>query len=214
MAVHRIIEQRAATHGDLTAIADAGVSLSYRELNQRANAVARHLIANGFRRGALATVRLPRSPETAVVLLGILKAGGTYALIDDEQSGARDWPAGVSFAQKADGDEMRFLAIDVTAALSQPAQSCANLPILARGSDVACVLPIGTVPRVLVPHEAITALRQHKPASRFAQWSGEPGALDLWMALMTGATVTLGSQALDSRPWCRRSNDGVVAAFG
>src|SRR6266550_511766 len=48
MAIHRIIEQRAAIHGDLTAIADAGVSLSYRELNQRANAVARHLIANGF----------------------------------------------------------------------------------------------------------------------------------------------------------------------
>jgi len=199
MAIHRIIEQRAAIHGDLTAIADDGVSLSYRELNQRANAVARHLIANGFRRGALASVRLPRSPKTAVVLLGILKAGGTYVLMDDEQSSARDWPAGVSFAQKADGDEVRFLAIDVTAALTHSVESSANLPILARGSDVACVLPDrdGT-PRVQVPHEAITALRQHTPASRFAQWSGEPGALDLWMALMTGATVTLHGQALDT----------------
>lgn len=199
MAVHRIIEQRAATHGDLTAIADEGVSLSYRELNQRANGVARHLIANGLRRGALATVRLPRSPETAVVLLGILKAGGTYALIDDAQGSSPDWPAGVAFAQKADGDEMRFLAIDVTAALSQPVQSCANLPILARGSDVACMLPDrnGT-PLVLVPHDAITALQQHKPVPRIAQWSGEPGALDLWMALMTGATVTLSGQALET----------------
>jgi len=87
----------------------------------------------------------------------------------------------------------------VTAALNHPAQSCANLPILARGSDAACMLPDrdGTA-LVLVPHDAITALQQHKPVPRIAQWSGEPGALDLWMALMTGATVTLSGQALET----------------
>jgi hypothetical protein len=198
MAVHRIIEQRAATQGDLTAISAARESLTYRELNQRANAVARHLIANGFRRGSLATVRLPRSPETAVVLLGVLKAGGIYALIDDDRGGSESWPPGVSFVDKIDGDELRFLAIDMTGALQHPAQSCANLPILTRGSDVACVLPDRDgAPLVLVPHETIMSL-QNRPVLRFAQWTGEPGALDLWIALMTGATVTLGSRALQS----------------
>jgi len=195
MAVHRIIEWRATVNGDLTAISDRGSALTYRELNQRANAVARRLIANGFRRGSLATVRLPRSPETAVVLLGILKAGGTYSLIDEPDCIASS-PPGVSFAQKADGDEVRHMAIDVTPALEEPSQSCANLPILTRGSDVACVLPERDgMPRVLVPHNTITAL-QHAPVTRRAQWAGEPGALDLWIALMTGATVTLGSEAL------------------
>jgi hypothetical protein len=202
MAIHRIIEQRAATQGDLTAISAVRESLTYRELNQRANAVARHLIANGFRRGSLATVRLPRSPETAVVLLGILKAGGTYVLIDDERGASESWPRGVSFAEKVDGDELRFLAIDMTGALQHPAQSCANLPILTRSSDVACVLPDRDgAPLVLVPHETIMSLHmslQNRSALRFAQWSGEPGALDLWIALMTGATVTLGNEALQS----------------
>ena len=198
MAVHRIIEQRAATHGDLTAISAARESLTYRELNQRANAVARHLIANGFRRGSLATVRLPRSPETAVVLLGILKAGGIYRLIDDERGGSESWPPGVGFAEKAGGDELRFVAIDVTGALRDPSQSCANLPILTRDSDVACVLPDRNgAPLVLVPHETIMALR-NRPVFRFAQWTAEPGALDLWIALMTGATVTLENQSLES----------------
>ena len=198
MAVHRIIEQWAATHGDLAAISAAGESLTYRELNQRANAVARHLIANGFRRGSLATVRLPRSPETAVVLLGVLKAGGTYALIDDERGGSESWSSGVSFADKIDGDELRFLAIDVTGALQHPAQSCANLPILTRDSDVACVLPNPDgASLVLVLHETITSLR-NRPVFGFAEWTGEPGALDLWMALMTGATVTLGNESLQS----------------
>ena len=198
MAVHRIIEQRAATQGDLTAISAARESLTYRELNQRANAVARHLIANGFRRGSLATVRLPRSPETAVVLLGVLKAGGTYALIDDERGGSESWPPGISFVEKVDGDELRFLAIDMTGALQHPAQSYANLPILTRGSDVACVLPDRDgAPLVLVPHETIMSL-QNRPVLRFARWTGEPGALELWIALMTGATVTLGSESLQS----------------
>jgi len=77
-----------------------------------------------------------------------------------------------------------FPAIDVTAALTHSVESCANLPILARGSDVACVLPDrdGT-PRLQVPHEAITRFVHPQAVSRFARWSGEPGALDLWMAL-------------------------------
>ena len=64
-----------------------------------------------------------------------------------------------------------------------------NLPILTRGSDVACVLrdQDGT-PALLVPHATITALPQRQvPTS--VRWSGESGALDLWVALMTGATI-------------------------
>jgi hypothetical protein len=133
-----------------------------------------------------------------VVLLGVLKAGGTYALIDDERGGKESWPPGVSFAEKVDGDELRFLAIDMTGALQHPAQSCANLPILTRDSDVACVLPdLDGSSLVLVPHQTITSL-QNRPVFRFARWTGEPGALDLWMALMTGATVTLGNESLQS----------------
>ena len=37
MAVHRIIEANAAQYGDTPAITGAGITLSYRELNQRAN---------------------------------------------------------------------------------------------------------------------------------------------------------------------------------
>jgi non-ribosomal peptide synthetase component F len=181
----------------VTAISDAGASLTYRELNRRANAVARHLIANGFRRGSLATVRLPRSPETAVVLLGVLKAGGTYAFIDDERE-SDSWPRGVSLSETIDGDELRFLAIDMTGSQPHPAQSCANLPILTRDSDVACVLADRDgASLVLVPHETITSL-QNRPVFRFVRWAGEPGALDLWMALMSGATVTLGNESLQS----------------
>jgi acyl-CoA synthetase (AMP-forming)/AMP-acid ligase II len=195
MAVHRIIEANAAKSGDLPAIADTHITLSYRELNLRANAVARHLMANGFRRGSLATVRLSRSAATATVLLGILKAGGTYVLIDGEDE-TIGWPRGVSFAEGANGDEIRYRTVDVTPALASTPSSCANLPIVTRGSDVACVIPDDEgSPLVLVPHSTIMAL-QNRDVPPLAEWSGEAGALDLWAALMNGATVTLSGAAL------------------
>jgi acyl-coenzyme A synthetase/AMP-(fatty) acid ligase len=197
MAVHRIIEANAATRGDATAIADARITLSYRELNQRANMAARHLIAHGFRRGVVATVNLPRSAETAVILLGILKAGGAYVLIDAETSDAA-WPPGVSLADRTELDEVRYRAVEMMPALARALQSCANLPIIAKASDVACAIPARNgSPLLLVPHATIMSL-QRSAASPFVEWSDEPGAFDLWAGLMSGAAVMLIDPALRS----------------
>ena len=197
MAVHRVIEANAAKYGDAPAISDQQITLSYRELNLRANAVARHLIAGGFRRGGLATVCLPRSAETAIVLLGILKAGGTCVLIDCDAADAQ-WPRGVSFSDKTEGDEIRYRIVDLAPALAQLPQSSANLPIVSRDSDVACVIADDNgTPVLLVPHATILSL-QRRAASPFAEWSGEAGALDLWAGLMSGATVMLSGPALRS----------------
>jgi non-ribosomal peptide synthetase component F len=195
MAVHRIIEANASRYGDSPAISDRQITLSYRELNQCANVVARLLITHGFRRGGVATVCLPRSAETAVVLLGILKAGGTYVLIDSD---LEDSPRGVSFAEKNEGREMRFRTVDIAPALRERLQSTANLPIVARETDVACVIPDrhGS-PLVLVPHATIMSLQRRTAPAR-AEWSGEAGALDLWAGLMNGATVMLSDSGLRS----------------
>ena len=110
-AIHRIIEQHAAVRGDAPALLGDGRMLSYRDLNQRANAVARCLLAHGFRRGATALINMPRSFDLAVICLGVLKAGGAYAWLDCDPS----WPRGISIPQRDDaGDELKVLAIDVT----------------------------------------------------------------------------------------------------
>jgi non-ribosomal peptide synthetase component F len=196
MAVHRIIEANAAQHGDTPAITGAGITLSYRELNQRANTMARHLLAHGFRRGGIATVCLPYDPDIAVVLLGILKAGGTYVMMNPTTT-ATQWPRGVSFVEQ-EGDEVRYRIIEITPALQHAPQSSANLPIVVRGTDLACVIAdTDGAPLMLVPHATITSLKR-SAAPRFAEWSGEAGALELWAALMSGATVTLTAAALRS----------------
>jgi non-ribosomal peptide synthetase component E (peptide arylation enzyme) len=197
MAVHRIIEANAAQHGDVPAITGAGITLSYRELNQRANAMARHLLAQGFRRGGVATVCLRYNAETAVVLLGILKAGGSYVMMNPTTAPA-EWPRGVSFAGKVIGDEISFQMVDIAPALERASQSCANLPIVVRGTDLACVIAdTNGEPRLLVPHATIMSLK-NGAAPRFAEWFREAGALDLWAALMSGASVTLTDAAFRS----------------
>ena len=196
MAVHRIIEANAAQYGDMPAITGAGITLSYRELNQRANAMARHLLAHGFRRGGIATVCLPYDADIAVVLLGILKAGGTYVMMNPATT-ATQWPRGVSLVEQ-EGDEVRYQIIEIAPALQQAPQSSANLPIVVRDTDLACVIADSDgAPLMLVPHATITSLKR-SAALRFAEWSGETGALDLWAALMSGATVTLTDAAFRS----------------
>jgi AMP-binding enzyme len=196
MAVHRIIEANAAQYGDTPAITGAGITLSYRELNQRANTMARHLLAHGFRRGGIATVCLPYDADIAVVLLGILKAGGTYVMMNPTTT-ATQWPRGVSLVEQ-EGDEVRYRIIEITPALQHAPQSSANLPIVVRGTDLACVIAdTDGAPLMLVPHATITALKR-SAAPRFAEWSGEAGALDLWAALMNGATVRLTDAAFCS----------------
>jgi arthrofactin-type cyclic lipopeptide synthetase B len=195
MAVHRIIEANAAAHGDVPAIADAHLTLSYRELNQRANAMARHLVAEGFRRGGVAIVCLSPCAETAIVLLGILKAGGTYVLMDPVTAPPQ-WPRGVSFAEKIDGNEIRYRLVNLEAILERAPQSSANLPIVARITDVACVIANKHgEPMLLVPHATIMSLR-HQRVPPVTEWSADAAALDLWTALMSGATVTLNGAAL------------------
>ena len=197
-AVHRVIEHHAATRGDLVAIADRDRSCSYRQLNHGANAVARHFMARGFRRGAHACVRMPRGIDLGTILLAILKAGGSYTWSDPERevtdAASSFGPAGVSIATGVDGAETRYLHLDVTSVLAAPVAGCPNLPIMTRDTDVACILQNNGAADVLVPHATITALRS-RAVTHPTRWTGEPGAFELWMALMAGTTALVEGQS-------------------
>ncbi len=57
-------------------------SLSYQELDRRANSLANELIRRGVGRDVLVGVHIDRSLDLVVALLGILKAGGAYVALD------------------------------------------------------------------------------------------------------------------------------------
>jgi len=70
--------------GVLTGNGGREQSLSYRELNGRANQVARRLRALGVGAESRVAVFCDRSPEMLVALLGIFKVGGCYVPVDPE----------------------------------------------------------------------------------------------------------------------------------
>jgi amino acid adenylation domain-containing protein len=76
------IERRAASCPDAAAVVFEGAELTYREVNERANRLARELAARGAGPQRLVAVSLPRSPELVVTLLAVLKAGAAYLPLD------------------------------------------------------------------------------------------------------------------------------------
>ncbi|HEY9330755.1 MAG TPA: amino acid adenylation domain-containing protein [Streptomyces sp.] len=78
------IEAQAARTPDATALVHGDVTLTYAELNTRANRLARHLRTLGARPGAVVAVAVPRSVELIVSLLAVLKAGAAYLPLDPE----------------------------------------------------------------------------------------------------------------------------------
>ncbi|MBI0383263.1 AMP-binding protein, partial [Streptomyces albiflaviniger] len=65
-----------------TAVTCGDTSLSYDEVNRRANRLARLLIDRGAGPERLVALALPRSAELVVVLLAVLKAGAGYLPVD------------------------------------------------------------------------------------------------------------------------------------
>ena len=80
--VHRLFEAQAAATPEAVAVVFEGATLSYRELNARANRLARHLRRRGAGPEVLVGIRADRSFEMVVGLLAILKAGSAYLPLD------------------------------------------------------------------------------------------------------------------------------------
>lgn len=84
VAVHALLEDRARRQPDATAVEGPGGTLSYRELNEMADGVARRLRALGAGPGRLVAVLADRSERMLAALLAVLKSGAAYVPLDPE----------------------------------------------------------------------------------------------------------------------------------
>ncbi|HEY4103343.1 MAG TPA: AMP-binding protein, partial [Polyangiaceae bacterium] len=87
--VHERIARHAATRPDAIALRFRDQTLSYAELDQRANQFAELLIERGIGKNDRVVVCVEPSFEIAVALLGILKAGAIYVPLDPTYPRAR-----------------------------------------------------------------------------------------------------------------------------
>ncbi|MEU8686696.1 amino acid adenylation domain-containing protein, partial [Streptomyces sp. NPDC048611] len=77
-----LFAQQAARTPNAPAASSDGLTMTYGELEARANRIARYLMGRGVGPESLVALALPRSTEMVAAMLGVLKAGGAYLPVD------------------------------------------------------------------------------------------------------------------------------------
>ena len=96
--LHERFAQRAARAPDAVAVTAGGERATYGELDARGRHVAARLRREGVRPGAAVAVCLERGPGLVAALLGVMRAGGAYLVLDPG-----DAPARLADAMRAGG---------------------------------------------------------------------------------------------------------------
>jgi amino acid adenylation domain-containing protein len=89
LLVHELFARQAQRTPDAVAVAQGSVALTYRQLDERSNRLARRLRRLGVGPEVRVGLCLERTPEMVVALLGILKAGGAYVPLDPSHPAER-----------------------------------------------------------------------------------------------------------------------------
>ncbi|MDO0915185.1 amino acid adenylation domain-containing protein [Streptomyces sp. DT2A-34] len=102
----RLFAARAAQAPDAVAVEDGATTLTYRQLDARADRLARVLVSHGAGPGRVVAFSLSRSVDLAIAVLAVLKAGAAYLPLDPEH------PAERTAYLLADADPVCLIARD------------------------------------------------------------------------------------------------------
>lgn len=82
LCIHELFEEQVRLRPEKAALDTPAKSISYSDLNARANRLAWHLRDKGIGSEDVVAVCLPRSPEAVIAVLGALKAGAAFLPLD------------------------------------------------------------------------------------------------------------------------------------
>jgi amino acid adenylation domain-containing protein len=216
--VHHLFERMARTKPDAVAVIDAAESLTYSQLDRRANQLARLLCGLGISPGALVGVCLDRTVDMPVALAAVLKCGAAYVPLDPTHPADRLRytleNAGVfcvitlsRFAAQIADAKAPLLALDeLQSQLAK--QSAESLERACKPEDLAYVIytsgSTGRPKGVEVEHRNVVSFLE---AMRREPGMGETdvllavttlsfdiAGLEMWLPLMVGARIVIASR--------------------
>ncbi|NOJ91721.1 amino acid adenylation domain-containing protein [Corallococcus coralloides] len=216
LGIATLFEAHARATPEAVALHFEGGVLRYDTLNQRANRLARRLQALGVGPDQPVGILADRTPETVVGLLGILKAGGAYLPLDPghpperlaammEDSGMR-----VLVGPRDAVQGLRFQGHVVEPpAPDEPLEDrdAVNVKGGAGPDSLAYVLytsgSTGRPKGVCIPHRGVARLvldagfmgfRREDRVLQAASYAFDASTLEVWGALLNGATLCLVSR--------------------
>ncbi len=168
---HELFEEQAARTPDRLALEFGDERLDYRELDARANALARELRDAGAAPGSVVGACFERSTELLVALLAILKAGAAFLPLDTSLPGERvrfmleETGSKIVLARRAEsarlaGIDATLLLVDARPPDAGPTPNAGNLGIRLEPEALAYVLytsgSTGRPKGVLLPQRAFS----------------------------------------------------------
>ncbi|MDZ7401244.1 MAG: amino acid adenylation domain-containing protein [candidate division KSB1 bacterium] len=216
--VHQMFQSIVEQYPNQVAVSFGDQQLSYRELNRRANHLARKLRSFGVGPESLVGIYLDRSPDLVTSAIAVLKAGGAFLPLDPQyprervifmiqDSGLRVLISQQNLLDRLADVNIPTICLDAEgeAWLTSDADQDQNLPNLATSDNLAYVIytsgstgrPKGTA----LPHRGLCNLAaaqqkafgitNHSRILQFAALSFDAAVWELVMALLTGATLCL-----------------------
>ncbi|WP_448650796.1 amino acid adenylation domain-containing protein [Pseudomonas fluorescens] len=201
LTVHQLFEAQALARPEAVAAVHGALSLSYRDLNRRANRLAHHLINQGVQPGESVAIALPRSLDLLVCQLAILKCAAVYVPLDVNAPVERQ-----AYIVQDSGAHRVF---NTLADLNLDAQSPRNPDLAQSSQSVAYIMytsgSTGAPKGVQVPHRAISRLVLNNGYADFNErdrvaFASNPAfdasTLDVWAPLLNGGCVVVVEHAV------------------
>ncbi|HEX5885279.1 MAG TPA: amino acid adenylation domain-containing protein, partial [Pyrinomonadaceae bacterium] len=233
--VHQLFEEQVERAPDAIAVSLGKEELSYRELNLRANHLARYLREIGVGPEVLVGIFTDRSLEMLVGLLAVLKAGGAYLPLDSEYPPERiafmieDSQARVVLTQNSllhrlPATATRTICLDCH---TFSVESGENLQARALPDNLAYVIytsgSTGRPKGVLVAHRGVTNMieasgqlfrvNSNSRILQLASLSFDASVLEIFMALAGGATLYLMSRAASGAELAQLLRDHAITTI-
>jgi aspartate racemase len=214
-SIHELFEDQVERRPESIAVAFESEQLTYQELNQRANGLARYLQSLGVGPEVMVGVCVERSLEMVIGLLAILKAGGAYLPLDPGYPAERlafmlsDTRAPVLLTQQRLEERLpdysgRVICLDADWPAMDPGQGEANLVRVPSAESLAYVMytsgSTGRPKGVGVTHRNVVrlvkeanyaSLTAEEAVLQFAPISFDASTLEIWGPLLNGGRLVV-----------------------
>ena len=213
LCVHQLFEEQVKKTPDATAVLFEDASLSYAELNRRANQLAHYLRELGVRPDDHVALVLERSVELVVAEIAVLKCGAAYVPVDpaypDENKAFLIADCQARVVLSSHGIELpeQFVYMKVDIDQLPLSVSFDNLSLLPGGEATAYIMytsgSTGRPKGVQVPHRAITPLVLNNGYAKLEQrdrvaFAANPAfdaaTFEVWAPLLNGSCIVVISQ--------------------